>query len=81
MRGDVAPDVPAPGGHLPHGAGHEGHQLGDEVDEAAVVDLPEDEVELPDVLVVLGVGVQAPRNVAEVAFENIAASLKEGNKI
>ena len=65
----------APTDHLPHGVSHEGVEAGDEVDEAAVVDLPENEVELVDVVAVLRVRVLLPRRVAEVQVEDVTARL------
>jgi len=75
-REHVAPHDGAADGQLGHHAPHEGHDAGREVDEAAVVHLPEDLVELLDVLVVLGVAVLRAGRVAEVVVENIGASLK-----
>ena len=74
-REHVAPDGGAPHSQLVHDALHEGHHAGKEVDESAVVHLPEDVVKLLDVVGVFGVGVVHAGRVAEVAVEYVGAGL------
>ncbi len=74
-REHVAAHSRAAHGQLGHHAAHEGHDAGRKVHEAAVVHLPEDLVELLDVLGMLGVAVLHAGRVAEVAVENVGASL------
>ncbi len=71
----VVSNLSAPGGHLLHHSTHHRHQLRDEVDHAAVVHLPEDLVELGDIVVVFLVVIWSAGDITEVAVENIAASL------
>ena len=70
-REHVAAHSRAAHGQLGHHAAHEGHDAGRKVHEAAVVHLPEDLVELLDVLGVLSVAVLHAGRVAEVAVENV----------
>ena len=74
-REHVAPDGGAPHSQLVHDALHEGHHAGKEVDESAVVHLPEDVVKLLDVVGVFGVGVVHACRVAEVAVTTRVVSL------
>lgn len=73
----VVPDLLAPRGHLFHSSAHQRHDLRDEVNHAAIVDLPEDLVKFVNVVVELCVVVCSAPRITEVVIENITASLNK----